>query len=366
MFDILKDVKSFAKLDSVCIDNNIFRLHYKATFIVLVTSSLLVTSQQYIGDPIDCIVDDNVPQSVMDTYCWIHSTYSVSDKAEGRVGLEVAHAGVAPPAADGSGRKYHKYYQWVCFTLFFQAILFYIPRYLWKSLEAGKLKMLIQDMNVPIIDSETIKDRKEVLVNYLTKSQGNHQTYAFSFFFCELLNFVNVLGQIYLMDVFLGGEFTTYGSTLVQMTEEQPELRSDAMAWVFPKTAKCEFHKFGSSGTLERVDALCVLPLNIINEKIYVFLWFWFIIISIITGIQMVFRAIVLFSPFIREEVLKLTQLKTSAEQMKLVSDICDGLHIGDWFLLFQLARNIEPMIFKEIVADLKGKMGSGSSSAAE
>ena len=26
-------------------------------------------------------------------------------------------------------RKYHKYYQWVCFTLFFQALCFYIPRY---------------------------------------------------------------------------------------------------------------------------------------------------------------------------------------------------------------------------------------------
>jgi hypothetical protein len=49
---------------------------------------------------------------------------------------------------------------------------------------------------------------------------------------------------------------------------------------------KCEFHKFGSSGTVQKFDALCVLPLNIINEKIYVFLWFWFVIVSIITGIQ--------------------------------------------------------------------------------
>ena len=40
--------------------------------------------------------------------------------------------------------RYHKYYQWVCFTLFFQAILFYIPRYLWKTWEAGKIKMLVQ------------------------------------------------------------------------------------------------------------------------------------------------------------------------------------------------------------------------------
>ena len=35
-----------------------------------------------------------------------------------------------------------------CFT--FQAILFYIPRYLWKTWEGGRVKMLVQDMNVPI------------------------------------------------------------------------------------------------------------------------------------------------------------------------------------------------------------------------
>ena len=49
-----------------------------------------------------------------------------------------AHPGVQAPCIRGrnSGqegeeeKKYHKYYQWVCFTLFFQAILFYIPRLL--------------------------------------------------------------------------------------------------------------------------------------------------------------------------------------------------------------------------------------------
>ena len=44
--------------------------------------------------------------------------------------------------------------------------------------------------------------------------------------------------------------------------------------------AKCSFHKFGPSGTTERHDGLCVLPLNIINEKIYIFLWFWFILLG--------------------------------------------------------------------------------------
>ena len=57
MFDVFGSVKGLLKLDDVCIDNNIFRLHYKATVVFLVVSSLLVTSKQYIGDPIDCIVE---------------------------------------------------------------------------------------------------------------------------------------------------------------------------------------------------------------------------------------------------------------------------------------------------------------------
>ena len=52
------------------------------------------------------------------------------------------------------------------------------------------------------------------------------------------------------------------------------------------QVTKCTFHKFGPSGTVQKFDGLCVLPLNIINEKIYVFLWFWFVILAITTGIQ--------------------------------------------------------------------------------
>ena len=50
-------LSSQLKFDAVCIDNNVFRLHYKATVMVLTICSLLVTSRQYIGDPIDCLVE---------------------------------------------------------------------------------------------------------------------------------------------------------------------------------------------------------------------------------------------------------------------------------------------------------------------
>jgi len=67
MFDVFGSVKALMKLDSVCIDNNVFRLHYKGTVVVLVAFSLLVTSRQYIGDPIDWMVDASIGGDIMDT-----------------------------------------------------------------------------------------------------------------------------------------------------------------------------------------------------------------------------------------------------------------------------------------------------------
>ena len=61
-------------------------------------------------------------------------------------------------------------------------------------------------MNVPIMSAETKSDRIKILVDYFSTNRNNHRFYAFKFFFCEILNFFNVLGQIYFMDFFLGGK----------------------------------------------------------------------------------------------------------------------------------------------------------------
>ena len=64
------------------------------------------------------------------------------------------------------------------------------------------------------------------------------------------------------------------GWDVLTVTAGNPEDRADPMNVVFPKVTKCTFHKYGPSGTITKHDGLCILALNIINEKIYVFLWF--------------------------------------------------------------------------------------------
>lgn len=353
MFDVFGSVKGLLKIDSVCIDNNIFRLHYKATVVILVAFSLLVTSRQYIGDPIDCIVDD-VPLNIMDTYCWIYSTFTIPNRIGGRVGKDVVQPGIASHVDGEDEVKYHRYYQWVCFVLFFQAMFFYLPRYMWKMWEGGRIKMLVLDLNCPIISDECKADRKKLLIDYFATNLHTQNFYAIRFFLCEFLNFVNVIAQIFFMDYFLDGEFSTYGSDVLKFTEMEPEDRADPMARVFPKVTKCTFHKYGPSGSIQKLDGLCVLPLNIVNEKIYVFLWFWFLFVAVLSGLNLVYRTAVVVMPKFRLLLLRARSRLAPQDEVETITKKCQ---IGDWFILYQLGKNIDPLIFKELVSDLAKKL---------
>lgn len=358
MFDIFKSVKDFIKLDKICIDNNAFRLHYKASFVILVVFSLLVTSKQYIGDPIDCIVNE-IPQNVMDTYCWIYSTFTIPN-LQGTIGETILQPGVASYDKEKDKIKYHKYYQWVCFALFFQAILFYIPRYFWKSWEGGKLKMLCQDLNLSILTTEEKRlERISLIADYLILNLHQQNFYAYQFFFCEFLNLFNVVSQIYLVDYFLDGEFSTYGADVIWFTEMDQNNRIDPMCRVFPKLTKCTFNKYGPSGSIEHFDGLCVLPINIVNEKIYVFLWFWFIFLAAVSVICLVYHFAVASAPSLQKVLLRAKSRMSSKTQIRL---ICDRCSIGDWFVLYQLGKNIDPIIFHQLINTLvdkfEGKQG--------
>merc|ERR1719382_1185677 len=121
----------------------------------------------------------------------------------------------------------------------------------------------------------------------------------------DFLNLINVVGNIYLVDAFLGGEFSTYGVKVLNFLEADPENRIDPMAVIFPRVTKCSFFKYGPSGTIQTHDAICVLPINIINEKIYVFLWFWLVLLSILTILSVIYHIFVLVTPSMTRMVLR-------------------------------------------------------------
>jgi hypothetical protein len=76
----------------VYIDNNLFRLHYKVTAVLLVVFGILVTSRQYIGDPIDCITDEKA-KPLIDQFCWVHGTYTKAKYVESKKSFAYAPIG---------------------------------------------------------------------------------------------------------------------------------------------------------------------------------------------------------------------------------------------------------------------------------
>lgn len=348
------------------IDNSTFRLHYRFTFGLLIMCSMLVTLSQFFGAPIACIVE-GVPQSVMDTHCWIHGTFTIPSHLTKKVGTEVPHPGVAPLhnrvtnesghiswTKDGDEIR-HAWYQWVCLILFFQAVLCYAPHYLWKLNEGGKLDMLIQGLDGAMLHgTESAEDKRKSVVAYYVRTMQSHNPYVFKFVFCEVLNLVNILFQIFLMDIFFNGQFTTYGSEVLSVSEQPFETRTDPMNRVFPKVTKCSFHLYGTSGTIELRDGLCILAMNIINEKIYVLLWFWFIIVTIWTAIHLMFRMVSIASRHSRFMLLcNRARLVNRAD----ISTVLEKANYGDWFLLMQMSKHVNPKVFHAVLLDLRDRI---------
>ena len=141
------------------------------------------------------------------------------------------------------------------------------------------------------------------------------------FVICEIMNLANCSIQIYLIDRLLGGEFTTYGLQVLAFAMLDDEERDDPMVRIFPKVTKCTFHNFGASGTIQQFDGLCILPINMINDKIYIGIWFWLFILLVLSVGFMVYRKASIKNQFI---LLKLS-LQTFAEMLFVV--ICPVPH---------------------------------------
>lgn len=230
-------------------------------------------------------------------------------------------------------------------------MLFYTPRYLWKLWEGGRLRSLVSDLRCPVLADDQRKDQIDMLVHYLKLNRKKNNPYFWYFVICELFNFFNVFIQIYLIDAFLGGVFVNYGLDVIKYSETDQEFRTDPMIKRFPRMTKCTFHRFGSSGDVQRHDALCILSLNIINEKIYIFLWFWLVFLAIVTSIVLIYRFFVIFFPKIR---LTLLSKKASLADKNNLRELLQVTDLGDWFLLMQIGKNVDMINYRDILEKLR------------
>nr|XP_015839592.1 PREDICTED: LOW QUALITY PROTEIN: innexin inx7 [Tribolium castaneum] len=350
------------------IDNWIFRMHYRVTTLIFLVATLLVTSRQYIGEHIKCISDKGVPEQVMNTFCFFTTTFTVISHYDDRMVRDghVAHPGVGSYGLNSTEPiQRHAYYQWVPFVLFGQAIMFHLTHLIWKN-EGGRIRRLIEGLQLgafAFLEKEVAvqdkkipsKEKKAEFMATIRKAFIDriffNKSWSRWLVFCEILNVANVILQVYITDLFLDHQFLTLGTDVIEDGDETVTTLDE----VFPKVTKCTFHKYGPSGTIQLHDAMCVMALNIINEKIYIFLWFWFIILFLLSCLAVFWRfmTIMLHSRsrgFNRLAFATSCPGKLDPWQMLTVTKKCD---FTDWLFLKYLAKNMDALVFRELFLGL-------------
>jgi len=302
-----------------------------------------------------------------ESYCWIQGLWTIREKENlYNPGTYVqAHPGVGAFNPDIHEKVIHRFYQWVPIVLVISAAIFYIPRHLWKMWDGGRMSLICSNMKEEAQNNAENEKRVNHLMNYFDRPLYNrNRRYVIQHLVCEGLNSIAVLSVWVLTDSFLGGRFNAYGrhfNTYLKhgMVTDGPE---DLPAWdvnpmdsVFPKVAKCDFHRIGASGTEEKVDVMCVLPLNVVNEKIFYVLWFWYILLALASLLNLAYRIITYFSEKARVQRLFKNCAHKDFRRFGVVVSHWKGY--GDYHMLHRIKSNTDVDTFSMFIIALCDKV---------
>jgi len=341
-------------IGDVAIDNFTFKLFYKWSVSFYITSSVLVQASQFFGDPMACeTADDSIDEDVVANYCYMYSEFQVPDNYKGFC-TSNAHEGT---------NLYNSYYQWVAVFFLIQAVLFYIPRCIWLSMEGGMMSFLVSGCLDRVV--ENAAEKQETLMrNYCEYVHNKFNKYAFGFFFCELLNVIITISQIFATHAFLNYNYFEYGPQVYQYYSLDSETRSlretfNPMCEVFPNVATCNYYRWGKGGHQELKNAICILGNNIINSKVFALLWIWHCILVPVGSVRVITRLFQISSSHIRLFLMRfeMDQYITNNKQRQQIEYYVGHCSIGDWFVLYQMNKNMNKRFFAEFVAALSLKV---------
>jgi len=231
--------------------------------------------------------------------------------------VEYIHSGIMIPE-DGAvlhqTHYWHRYYQYIPIILFLQAVFFYLPHYIWKTWENGMISSICKNLHDNRFSPADYINSNHHLIEYLHNSFTLYKSLVYKYYFCQLLLLVNLAIQIISLNTIFNNQFITYGIDVfhyIFIDKDIYGLRgatfntndlNNPMDFVFPKVTGCTVQTLSAVGLVpDTSQYLCVLPLNILHDKFFLILWFWFLILAILTMIQISFDTLYILVPMLRK-----------------------------------------------------------------
>ncbi|PAA69717.1 hypothetical protein BOX15_Mlig000963g3 [Macrostomum lignano] len=380
------------------------RMHFIWTPMLLLLCSLVVFGKEYIGNPMHCVFSGNPqhhPSGFLDfaqSYCWAYGTYAYSKDAAIRLtGYRKDVEKQEEYWTETISNQLLTYYQWVPYALLAQCVITYLPKLIWQLICSRKFGSDIYSLISLAAEARTssanefrqqadrIADVIERLLMYnreyrhgrlqqlkatlynrcslLVPSKRTGTMLTILYVLVKLLCLANVVGQLFFMAVFLGfwrrGIFT-FGWTIVQNLNHG---RGWKHTMLFPLHTLCYLTTSIDPGTTNAYVGQCTLPVNIINEKVYILLFFWFVSLGVVTVLSIARWTCRLL--FTRSRVsfvkclLYLSALDSSDAESRLVDKLSIKSFIEKFlrhdgvFLVLMLSEGSDKVITAEVLRRL-------------
>lgn len=357
-------------------DDFVDRLSHRYTTAILVIFAIVVSTKQYVGDPINCWVPAHFTgnhEEYTNNYCWIRNTYYLPFEEH----IPREH----------ESRNHIPYYQWVPMILLVQALIFYLPCMVWRTLNSRSGI----DVNNIVESGETFQNTelaegREKTLTYMTKqmdrylsSQRDYRTgctvslkhclsrtccmccgrrkgnYLVALYLiCKIIYIVNVLGQLFALNAFLGTDFHFYGIDVMRSLAAGHDWTQSPR---FPRVTMCDF-KVRRLGNVQRYTVQCVLPINLFNEKIYLFIWFWMVFVAALTCFSfMTWTLRSLFRRdrhrYIKKHLRLMDKLEEHQDKKRCINFVDKYLKQDGVFVLRLVGHNTNAITVTEFVCSL-------------
>lgn len=358
---------------SVTIDDLSLRLNCKWTPRLLIGCAIILILREYNSDSIDCIAGHTYRQrsDSVNSFCWLQRTFQLMEPSVSRFDSNVSD-GIQETQPELAHRYVNGLHS-TAYLFLIQSLFFYMPALLWILLENGKVKCLAQTLVNPRLPEEKRQMQIQVVVRYFVKKLNKHSIYSVKHFSVKALSLVNLVIQITTIDALLVNRFTGLGLDIYSLNRVDSR---DTLSKLFPRAVICDLSDYWSEGSdsgLSPSDestvransnrVICLLPINLMVEKIFIFLWFWFILSLIVTAFDTLFY----LSNFLSKKIRFISLMNDCHICDKSpMHAVIDRSSFGDWLLFRLLSHNLNSFDFSEIIAKLANKYSDEQPISAE
>uniref|UniRef100_A0A0X3P476 Innexin n=1 Tax=Schistocephalus solidus TaxID=70667 RepID=A0A0X3P476_SCHSO len=316
--DFIDSYQKYQAIALVGVQDWADRLSFAHSTVILIICTAIVSAKTYILKPLACHVP-TVPtgsnfKDYMASYCWVHGTVPIG------INETIPEDETSWDAL--SAERKMAYYQWVPFVLGLQTILFYVPHVIWQNVTFNRLGTDLTAIISKAMDAlkttapekreqkiANVAERLELLLfahrdyrrgkmaavgrqvsdtcGLLLASKRLGTWTVFSYLCIKLLYLANAIGQLYLMKEFLGYSESMTGF-MIQLTQSLIQGSDWRESLYFPRVAFCSVKLRHLGQSDNRFLGMCALAVNMLNEKIYIFLWYWTMLVAICTGVSII------------------------------------------------------------------------------